>query len=399
MSAMTRRLGASMVVGLLALAGAAACGGSETPTATRTTTVSPSTTENPSPTPSPTPESGLTGPTVVAARQLSDDSRVLVAYDLDDGTTRQLATLQREDHPTVDATGTSVVVEQYTGTPDPALQSWRETGTGSHLVLIDLTTGARQELTTEHSGVFDRQPVWNRTGDGWVYFLRVGPAVTTMASWAGADLWRVSPVTGDLQKVPHGAVQQAPADTGIRQFVLEPGGRTAWVQTDLFIETGGQNQAVGRLDLATGRVTRHPYDPGPDLGQGVSLAWSPDGAWFALTDNAGGVPPSAGLAIQRWPDGEARGLMSRQPDTEGATWTWEEFGQVGWHPDDSAVVLRVTRLSWDTAVEVPVGTPVGGTPVGSRILLVDITDGSSTPIGPASVDDQSFDVWAPPATS
>ena len=145
------------------------------PRSTRTTTVSPWTTAPQSTTPSPTKEPVLSGPTVVAARQLSDDSRVLVAYDLDDGTTRELATLQREDHPAVDATGTAVVVEQYTGPPDAALQSWRETGTGSHLVLIDLTTGARRELTAEHSGVFDRQPAWNRSGDGWVYFLREQP--------------------------------------------------------------------------------------------------------------------------------------------------------------------------------------------------------------------------------
>jgi hypothetical protein len=386
MSAMTRGLGTAIVVGLVALVGAVGCGGSETPRSTRTTTVAPST----SVPPSPTPESVLAGPTIVAARQLSDGTRVLVAYDLDDGTTRELATLQREDHPTLDATGTAVVVEQYTGAPDPALQSWRETGTGSHLVLVDLTTGARRELTSEHPGVFDTQPAWNRSGDGWVYFLRSGPADTT------AELWRASPVTGEVRVVPHGAVRQAPADTGIRQFVLEPGGRTAWVQTELFIGETGQNQAAGRLDLATGVVTRHPFDP---IEGQFGVAWSPDGAWFAVTSNAGGVPQSAGLTIRRWPDGEGRGLMSRQPDTEGATWTWEVFGQVGWHPDDSAVVLRVTRLSWDTAVEVPRGAPTGPTPVGTQILLVDATDGSSTPIGPASVDDQSFDVWAPPATS
>jgi hypothetical protein len=387
MSALTRRLGTSMVVGLLALAGAAACGGSETPRSTRTTTVSPWTTAPQSTTPSPTKEPVLSGPTVVAARQLSDDSRVLVAYDLDDGTTRELATLQREDHPAVDATGTAVVVEQYTGPPDAALQSWRETGTGSHLVLIDLTTGARRELTAEHSGVFDRQPAWNRSGDGWVYFLRSGPAVTR------ADLWRVAPITGEVQKVPHGAVRQAPADTGIRRFVLEPGGRTAWVQTELFIGETGQNQAAGRLDLSTGRITRHRFDPVED--EGGSLAWTPDGAWFAVTSNGGGVPGSASLTIKRWPNGEPRGLMSTQPDTgtaEGATWTWQGFGQVGWHPDGNTVVLQVSRQSWNTATE------PGPSLVGTQILLVDTADGSSSPIGPASVDDQSFDVWAPPAT-
>jgi hypothetical protein len=56
MSAMTRRLVTSMVVGLLALAVAAGCGGSDTPPSTRTTTVTPSTTSaEPSTTPTTTP--------------------------------------------------------------------------------------------------------------------------------------------------------------------------------------------------------------------------------------------------------------------------------------------------------------------------------------------------------
>jgi hypothetical protein len=55
MSAMTRRLGTSMMVGLLALAGAAACGGSETPKSTSTTTVSPSTSSSAAPPTTTTP--------------------------------------------------------------------------------------------------------------------------------------------------------------------------------------------------------------------------------------------------------------------------------------------------------------------------------------------------------
>jgi len=270
------------------------------PAITRTTTVAPSTAETPSPTPSPTPESGLTGPTLVAVRELPDDSRVLVAYDLDDGKTRQLTTLQCEDHPTVDATGTSVVVEQYTGTADP--RSWIQSGTASHLVLIDLTTGARRELTSQHSGVFDHQPALNRSGDGWVYFLRSGPAVQTGA------LWRVDPGTGDVQQVP---------------------------------------------------------------------------AWLAYSSSLGGAAGWPELTSTPWPGGEPRTLL-KMP--QGASL----FGQVGWHPDGRTIVLqtRSNALSEDSEP-----TPW------QRILLVDTEDGSSTPIGPASVSDQSFDVWAPPATS
>jgi hypothetical protein len=367
MSAMTRRLGASMVVGLLALSGVAACGGSDTPPSTRTTTVAPSTAE----TPSPTPESGLTGPTVVAVRELPDDSRVLVAYDLDDGKTRQLTTLQREDHPTVDATGTSVVVEQYTGTEDP--RSWIQSGTASHLVLIDLTTGARRELTSQHSGVFDRQPSLNRSGDGWVYFLRSGPGVQTGA------LWRVDPGTGDVQQVPQGAVQEAPNGAGISQFVLEPGGESAWVQAGWCREAGQGCGGAFRLDLHTGAVTPHPFDPV----MSGNLAWSNDGAWLAYSSNLGGAPGWPELTITPWPGGEPRTLLKM---SEGAAL----FGQVGWHPDGRTIVLqtRSNALSEDSEP-----TPW------QRILLVDTEDGSSTPIGPASVSDQSFDVWAPPATS
>ena len=376
MSAMTRRLGTSLVVGMLALADAAACGGSETPRSTRTTTVTPSTTATPAPAPSPTPESALTGPTVVAARQLSDDSRVLVAYDLDDGTTRELAKLQREDHPTVDATGTSVVVEQYTGT---RWHPWREDGTGSHLVLIDLTTGARQELTTEHSGVFDRQPVWNRTGDGWVYFVRTADAGTASSTPA---LWRVDPSTGHVQRAPQAA------DVPVTVFVLERDGQIAWVSAG-WCDEQGYCGGPWRLDLTTGDHTRHLFDP-RDEG---ALAWTPDGHRLAYTEHSGGVPCNAALKVTDWPNGTPLTLMSTEPDKTGATTTWHVFGQVGWHPDASVVVLQANRLSWNTPKDSQI------TPLEQRILLVDTADGSTTAIGPASVNDLSFDVWAPPATS
>ena len=93
------------------------------------------------------------------------------------------------------------MVEQYTGAADP--RPWIESGTASHLVMIDLTTGERQPLTAPTEGVLDHAPIWNRSGDGWVYFLRSGSAVATGA------LWRVDPSTGDLEQVPHGTVQEA----------------------------------------------------------------------------------------------------------------------------------------------------------------------------------------------
>jgi hypothetical protein len=361
MSAMARRLGTAMLAGLLALAGAAGCGGSDTPPSTRTTTVSPSTTEAPSP----TPESVLTSPTVVVVRGLPDGSQVLVAYDLDDGTTRQLATLAREEHPTLDAAGTSVVVEQYTGTADPQPLDV-QSGGASHLVLIDLATGSRRGLTASTEGVFDHAAVWNRFGDGWVYFLRSGPAVPS------GGLWRVSPRTGEVQQAPHGP--------GVSQFVLEPGGRSAWVQGGWGV--GG----AYRLDLATGGVARHPFDPAV----GGDLAWSPDGTWLAYTENGCGVPTCPELLIRQWPDGKARTLLT-MPPVDGTTATWHVFGQVGWDPDGSAVILQETRFSWNTADQTE------PTLLEQRILLVNIADGSTTPIGPATVNDQSFEVWDPPA--
>jgi hypothetical protein len=366
MWAMTRRVGAAVTAGLLALVGAAACGGSETPRATRTTTVSPSTTTTPSPTPGP----ALTGPTVVVVRQLSDGSRVLVAYGLDDGATRRLTTLQREDHPSVDAAGTSVVVEQYTGTADPKSRS--QAGTASHLVLVDLATGARRDLTTEKAGVLDQWPAWNRAGDGWVYFQRSVPATET------SGLWRADPSTGEVEEVPHGS--------GVfgERFVLEPGGRTAWVWAG-WCDEAGQCGGSWRLDLTTGTYSRHPFDKVV----GGELAWTPDGTWFAYSQTACGVPSCSELDIKRWPDGEPRTLLS----DEGSTASWQVYGQVGWHPDASIVVLRTDRFSWKTDEQTEPQL------LEQRILLVDTADGSTTPIGPASVLDQSFDVWAPPAAT
>jgi hypothetical protein len=371
MAAMTRGVGTALVVGLLALVGAAGCGDSETPRATRTTTVIPS----PTATPSPAPESVLGGPTVVAARQLSDGSRVLIAYDLGDGTTKQLTTLQREDHPTVDATGTSVVVQQYTGTAET--DPWGKPGTGSHLVLIDLATGARGALTAATRGVLDQAPVWNRTGDGWVYFVRTVDAGTASAM---STLWRVDPSTGDVQRAPQAA------DVPVSRFVVERDGQIAWVQAGWCDKDCG---GAWRLDLTTGGHTRHQFDPV----SGGDWAWTPDGTRLAYSAHEGGVPGGASLVITGWPDGTPRTLMSTKPEEVGGTTTWHAFLQVGWEPDGSAVIVQDTQYSWDSPGD------LDSVQVEQRILLVDTADGSTTPIGPASVHDLSFDVWAPPATS
>jgi len=172
------------------------------------------------------------------------------------------------------------------------------------------------------------------------------------------------------------------------QFVLEPGGHTAWVEAGWCDAPDSGCGGAWRLDLRSGHVVRHPFDPAV----GGDLAWTADGAWLAYSENGCGVPTCPVLLIKRWPDGEPRGLLSMPPD-EGTTATWHAFGQVGWHPDASIVVLQANRFSWNMA---EAAEPLL---LEQRILLVDTTDGSSTPIGPASADDLSFDVWSPPATS
>jgi hypothetical protein len=393
MSAMTRRLRASMVVGVLMLAGVAACGGSETPTASPTTPSTPSTTMTPSPTPSSAPESQLTGPTVVVVRELSDGSRVLVAYDLDDGTARQLTTLEGDCHPTVDATGTSVVVAHIT-TPDGAScvrGAYVDSVGTSHLVLIDLATGDRQVLTEQREGVMDLWPAWNRAGDGWVYFKRRDSVAHT------TGLWRVDPSTGEVQEVLSGEGMYW------AHFAVEPGGRSIWVslqpcQFDEAIpcDESSVNEAAApaqftRLDLTTGSISLHPFDNGGS-GSIYDVAWTPDGGWFAYARKEGLYPYTARLLITRWPDGTPRTLLTMPPD-EGATTAWHQLNQVGWHPDASVVVLQDMVLSKKTAEPSSFQVPE------ERILVVDTANSSAFPIGPASVRDLSFDVWAPPATS
>jgi len=348
----------------------------------------PSTTTTPSPTLSLTPESGLTGPTVVIDRELSDGTRVLVAYDLDDGTTRQLTTLDGEDRtPAVDAAGTSVVVADYPVPPNDPEPTNADHLVTSHLVLVDLITGERQPLTEQKEGVTDFNPQWNRAGDGLVYFTRGDGRAHT------AGLWRVDVSTGEVEEFLNGA---AVAWGG---FALEPGGDSIWVgfppcwfDKAFTCPTEASHPAqFTRLDLTTGSVSRHPFK-GDSRWPAGDVAWTPDGAWFAYTRNTCGYPPCPELLIKRWPDGAPRTPLT-MPVGEGATTTYHQFGQVGWHPDGSLVVLADFQFSCPTAE-----TLEGCRLSESRILLVDTANGSAFPIGPASVDDQSFDVWAPPAT-
>jgi Tol biopolymer transport system component len=321
----------------------------------------------------------VAGPTVVIDRELSDGSRVLVAYGLDDGTTRQLTTLDGEDRtPTVDATGTSVVVANYPVPPNDPEPTNADHLVTSHLVLVDLTTGERQPLTEQHEGVADQSPQWNRAGDGWVYFTRSDYNTNRVG------LWRVDPRTGEVEEVPNGAGVLAGA------FAVEADGRHVRADNPNWTDdTGTQHAGMAwRLDLTTGSISLHPFDNG-EPGSIGDVAWTPDGAWFAYTQDTCGYPPCPELLIQTWPDGTLRSLLRE----EATSTTLHLVGDVGWHPDGSIVVLQDTRLSWNSAEH-----PDGAEPdqVRQQILLVDTADGSSTPIGPTSDSDLSFDVWAPP---
>jgi Tol biopolymer transport system component len=133
-------------------------------------------------------------------RVRDSDCDTLVAYDLDDGTTRRLTTLESHDRtPTVDAAGTAVVVANYPVPPNEPEPTSADHVLTSHLVLVDLSTGGRRTLTEQTDGVAAQSPQWNRVGDGWVYFTRADYNAHT------SGLWRVDPSTGEVEEVPNGA--------------------------------------------------------------------------------------------------------------------------------------------------------------------------------------------------
>jgi hypothetical protein len=280
------------------------------------------------------------------------------------GQTRTLVPLGRDDEPTVSPDGTEVVVTTHTGPisrRDARWAPWRLSGTGTHLTLISLVDGSRQPLTHQVKGRFDTSPTWNRAGDGWVYFLRSG------------RLMRLLPRTDEVRHVPHG--------DGISQFVLEPGGKTAWVEAS-WCRPGDGCGGAWRLDLGSGAVKPHTFDPAVS----GDLAWSPDGARLAYAPNACGFPSCPALYVQRWPDGRLRPVLEA-PSSDGVPRAWTVYGTVGWQSGHQRVVLQTTRLAW-------AHDPYGKVEVlGQRILLVDPADGSSVPIGGRSERDQDFDVW------
>jgi hypothetical protein len=120
-------------------------------------------------------------------------------------------------------------------------------------VLVDLATGASRSLTPEKAGVFDAAEA--------------------------SGLWRVDPVGGDVEEVPGG--------TDVSQAVLEPGGRTAWVESSRCDDTG-QCGGAWRLELETGTATRHPFD----LTVGGDLAWTPDGSRLAASPTGAASRPA-----------------------------------------------------------------------------------------------------------
>jgi hypothetical protein len=336
-------------------------GASTSPSPTTSSASTASSTPSSSPTPSPT-KVGVAAPSVVFEREVLDGGRFLMAYDLGTGKVRTLAPIGRDDQPTVNRAGTGVVVVTHTGRVTNPNTPWLQSGTGSHLVLISLVDGSRRPLTQTVKGGFDSSPTWNRAGDGWIYFLRSG------------RLMRVRAGTGQVEPVPHG--------DGVSQYVLEPGGKTAWVSA----RWCGSPQC--RLNLVTGAAEPHSFQ----AAVGGDVAWSPDGAWLAYAPNMCGVPSCPSLYVQRWPDGRRRTILNA-PQTDGVPKKWALFGVVGWQPDDERVVLQTTRLAWTARPGSKVKL------LGQRILLVDRTDGRSRPIGPRSVWDRTFDVWSPPVES
>jgi hypothetical protein len=306
---------------------------------------------------------GVAEASVVFPRELTNGDRVLMAYGFATGQVQTLAPLDREDHPSVNRSGAVVVVVTHTGRATNSDTPWIQSGTGSHLTLVNLADGSRRQLTPTVKGQFDVSPTWNRAGDGWIYFLR------------SERLMRVRSGTGQVEPVPHGH--------GISTFVLEPGGTTAWVYARWCFPGDGCG-GEWRLNLITGAVEPHAFQ----TPVGGDLAWSPDGAWVAYAPNMCGVPSCPSLFIQRWPNGVRRTLLEA-PRPDGVPTKWSVYGAVGWQPDDSRVVLQTTRLAWTAQPYSPVKL------LGQRILLVDRTNGSWDAIGPRTVRDQDFDVWSP----
>jgi hypothetical protein len=371
----TRAVAAAGTVVALAMGVLLGCGGSDEPApGGSSTTTSPSSSASPSVrTPTPTLQNPLQQPSVVIVREVPGGERMLVAYDLTDGTTDELVTLSRDEDPTVSPDGTQVVLVRANGPwRDPVTNAW-QSKSGSHLVLIDLVDGSERMVTPRSYRTKRLSPQWNGE-DGWVYYLEQ----------AGRDpiwLMRVNPETGETERVPSGR--------GITGFTLMPDERYAWVRATLLrkMTIKGACEAW-RLDLTTGQVNLHRAH----VCEADSLVWSASGDRLAFTGTL--FDEGSLLYVAPWPGSWRRPQQQSGPPASRRLYegpgrpgsSGNFFGSVGWTQDDRAVVLASRHATWG---------PSGTSPTFDRwyVSLIDRRTGVRTDITPSGIADTSFGVW------
>ena len=362
--AMTVALSAAALVG---------CGGSDEPASSPTPSITVSATPSPStgrPTTTETP-APLEHASVVIVREFPDGQRRLVAYDFTTGQTKDLVAVSRDENPAVSPDGTHVVVERANGPwRDPITNHWLAKS-GSRLVLINLIDGDETQLTPIVEGTRAQTPQWNRV-DGWIYYITTTPATGRTRT---THLMRLQPDTGQTQRVPHGH--------GVTDFTLEPDGRHARVTTFWRWPNSPTRGGAWRLNLESGQTSLHALH----TYQSGDVAWAPSGNRVAITANW----ESGGLSVAPWPDG-----WSPPPDND--RWPAREiyhgpglttFGDLGWQPDASHVVLQSERGHMNAKLTrlLPVDR--------WYVSLIDRRTGQRTDITPPGVADTSFDVWWP----
>ena len=341
------------------------CGGSDEPASSPTPSITVSATPSPStgrPTTTETP-APLEHASVVIVREFPDGQRRLVAYDFTTGQTKDLVAVSRDENPAVSPDGTHVVVERANGPwRDPITNHWLAKS-GSRLVLINLIDGDETQLTPIVEGTRAQTPQWNRV-DGWIYYITTAPGAGRTRT---THLMRLQPDTGQTQRVPHGH--------GVTDFTLEPDGRHARVITPW--------RGVLRLNLESGQTSLHALQllfPG-------DVAWTPSGNRVAITADV----DSGELAVAPWPDGWSpppnNGPWPAHWIYQGSWWT--AFGDLGWQPDASHVVLQSERGHMNAKLTrlLPVDR--------WYVSLIDRRTGQRNDITPPGVADTSFDVWWP----
>ncbi len=315
----------------------------------------------------------LTQPSVIIVRELPDGERMLVAYDLADGTLEELVSLSRDEDPTVSPDGEQVVLVRANGPlRDPVTNRW-SAKSGAHLVLIDLVDGDERMLTPVAYRTRRYSPQWNHV-DGWVYYLE-------QAEHDPMRLMRVNPETAQTERVPHGR--------SVTGFTLQPDERYAWVRATWCADRrAGCPCEAWRLDLTSGLATLHRAQ----VCEADSLVWAASGDRLAFT--ATGDEGSL-LYVAPWPgtwqrpprqSSPASRRLYEGPGRPGSSGTF--FGSVGWTPEDRAVVLASRHATWG---------PNWSSPTFDRwyVSLIDRRTGERTDITPRRAADTSFDVWWP----